>query len=82
MIECISCLYEYQCDWAEAEAGECSHYRPDPDHKRLDRPLDRKDLYLKVMQDLADAAGLDVEGIISVKDKKDQTSSAVIITKR
>lgn len=27
MIECISCLYEYQCDWAEA--GHCSHYRPE-----------------------------------------------------
>lgn len=79
MIECISCLYEYQCDWAEA--GHCSHYRPDPDHKERDR-LDRKYLYLKIMQDLADAADLAVAGIISVTDKKDQTSIAVVMAKR
>ena len=36
MIECISCLYEHQCDWAEAEAGECSHYRPDLEHKEAE----------------------------------------------
>ena len=31
--DCTTCLYEYQCDWAEAEAGECSHYRPDLEAK-------------------------------------------------
>lgn len=34
MIECISCLYKLQCDWAEA--GECSHYRPDLEHKEAE----------------------------------------------
>ena len=82
MMDCTLCLYEYQCDWAEAENGQCSHYRPEPGCKKVGEVLDKKSLYIKSICDLADVAGLDIEGIISVKDKKDQTSSAVIITKR
>lgn len=33
MTDCTTCIYEYQCDWAEAEAGDCSHYRPDLEAK-------------------------------------------------
>lgn len=80
--DCTTCIYEYQCDWAEAEAGECSHYRLESGCKKVGEVLDKKSLYIKSICDLADVAGLDIEGIISVKDKKDQTSSAVIITKR
>ena len=32
-MDCTSCMYEYMCDWTEAEASECSHYRPDLEHK-------------------------------------------------
>ena len=27
MGDCTTCMYEYVCNWAEA--GHCSHYRPD-----------------------------------------------------
>lgn len=33
MIDCTECIYEYSCDWEEAESGKCKHYRPDIDHK-------------------------------------------------
>lgn len=82
MIECISCLYELQCDWTEAESEPCSHYRPEPGYKKVREPLDRKSLYIKIIYDLADVADLEVEGIISIKDKKDQTSIAVVMVKR
>lgn len=82
MIECISCLYELQCDWTEAEAGKCSHYRPEPGCKKVREPLDRKSLYIKIIHDLADVADLEVEGMISIKDKKDQASIAVVMARR
>lgn len=82
MIECISCLYELQCDWTEAEAEPCGHYRPEPGYKKARESLDRKSLYIKIIHDLADVADLEVEGIISIKDKKDQTSIAVVMAKR
>lgn len=77
MIECISCLYECQCDWAEA--GKCSHYRPEPDCKKAEEAPDRKSLYIKIIHDLANIAGLDVEGIVRIKDKEDQTSDLIIL---
>ena len=27
MEDCTTCMYKYVCNWAEA--GHCSHYRPD-----------------------------------------------------
>ena len=35
-MDCTSCMYEYMCDWTEAEASECSHYRPDSEHKEAE----------------------------------------------
>ena len=35
-MDCTSCMYEYMCDWTEAEASECSHYRPDLEHKETE----------------------------------------------
>lgn len=81
-MDCTSCMYEYMCDWTEAESGPCSHYRPEPGYKKVREPLDRKSLYIKIIYDLADVADLEVEGIISIKDKKDQTSIAVVMVKR
>ena len=82
MIDCISCLYEYQCDWTEAEVGKCSHYRPEPENKRTEKRQDKKSLYIKIIRDLADIAGLDVEGIVSIKDRKEQTSDLIIMAKK
>ena len=66
MTECTTCLYEYQCDWAEAVPGPCGHYRPDPDHKEPDKPLDRKSQYLKIICGLAETVGLEAYLTLSV----------------
>ena len=79
MIECASCLYELQCDWEEAVPGPCGHYRPDPDYKEPDKPLDRKSLYLEILRKLADTEGLDVSGMIQVKDEKDHTVQVFLL---
>lgn len=44
--------------------------------------MDRKSLYIKIIRDLADIAGLDVEGIVSIKDRKEQTSDLIIMAKK
>ena len=79
MTECTTCLYEYQCDWAEAVPGPCGHYRPDPDHKEPDKPLGRKSQYLKIICGLAETVGLDVSGVIQVKDVKDHTAQVFLL---
>ena len=66
----------------EAEAGKCSHYRPEPGCKKVREPMDRKSLYIKIIRDLADIAGLDVEGIVSIKDRKEQASDLIIMAKK
>ena len=82
MADCTMCSYEYQCDWGEIVDGRCSHYRPVPDCQETEKRLDRKSLYIEIIRNLADIADLDVEGIVSITDRKEQTSDLIIMIKK